>query len=148
MHIQEPCSTQTKQPEEDKEETMFSWKAAVTGFKGSCLNVYGWIFQRLITTTKAISQEQRTEEMKIFVFLKRNGRLFRCCNIEKSTKIVKRVKQSTVKSLSKKLFFDPLFLLYENRIVYNDGISLSIVSKNMNFQIEEILISFSNCLII
>ncbi|KAG7580498.1 Leucine-rich repeat [Arabidopsis suecica] len=31
MQIQEPSSTQTKQPEEDKEETMFSWKAAVIG---------------------------------------------------------------------------------------------------------------------
>ncbi|CAE5965968.1 unnamed protein product [Arabidopsis arenosa] len=41
MQIQEPCSTQTNQPEEDKEETMFSCKAAVTGFKGSCLNVSG-----------------------------------------------------------------------------------------------------------
>ncbi|EFH50731.1 predicted protein [Arabidopsis lyrata subsp. lyrata] len=51
MQIQEPCSTQTKQPEENKEEAMFSWKAAVIGCpcgfsNGSCLNVYGWLFQR------------------------------------------------------------------------------------------------------
>ncbi|CAE5965969.1 unnamed protein product [Arabidopsis arenosa] len=93
MQIQEPSSTQTKQPEEDKEETMFSWKAAVIGcpcgFLMAVVVMYmvGYFSDSsVITTTKAISQEQRTEEIKNSVFLKRNGRSFRCCNNEKSTK--------------------------------------------------------------
>lgn len=62
MQIQISCSTQTEQPEEDEEKTMFSWKAAVIGCL--CGFLLTFLLMYAVGYASDSSKEQGIQEMK------------------------------------------------------------------------------------